>query len=346
MRNEGSGLMRNLRMGLKVGLLMVGLLAVIAPPANAQFGDPLALAASGVLVPFFGSGNNFTLLEVAVPVGPLPQKIAPGPPPGGFANLHAILFSATCVRDGSFNIPDTVNGTTLYSVTGGDGLVAIADLLPSGVDLGPLGNPLHTRAYWFNVGLDQFRVLEPIILDNFDNPGGNLWSPMRTGATFFAPQEGTALSFQTTLYLICPTASVANTATSSGFPTTRFPGISTGFAGAVAARVYTVNPGAADHEVFLTDWNTPCSCLTTVVLSGAGAVSPSYTAHFTYTELESFPSGGAFTGYKGMKILAGGAAPVDLFGRLSDGNFLSLRGFAPGSTSPNANGCVLGAGCR
>ena len=44
--------MRKLIKGLKVGLLVVGLLVIVANPAMAQFMDPLTMATSGVLLPF------------------------------------------------------------------------------------------------------------------------------------------------------------------------------------------------------------------------------------------------------------------------------------------------------
>jgi len=43
-------------MGLKVALLVVCLLMMAAVPATAQLADPLSLAASGVLLPFFSDG--------------------------------------------------------------------------------------------------------------------------------------------------------------------------------------------------------------------------------------------------------------------------------------------------
>jgi hypothetical protein len=332
--------MRNLRGGLKVGLLVVGLLAVIATPAMAQFGDPLALAASGALVPFFGSGNNISVLEIAVPVK---AELAPG--------MHTILYDAKCVRGESFPIPDTVNGLTLRVITGGDGLAAIAKDSGNGINLSPLEFSIHTRAYWINaVSPGQFRVLEPITIDNADSPlFDHVWNPMRSGATFFAGQEGTATSLKTTLYLICPGTAIHSANSQAAFSTlSGFPSIldfqtppNTAFGGGtLRARVYRSAPGTSKHEEFLRDWQKPCDCLSTLALTNASTV---YVTADTYTELETDGTFAGFTGYKGMKLPS--IPAVDFFGRLSNGNRLTIRGdvFNPVT---ELGGCDLAGGCR
>src|SRR5262245_43654190 len=67
--NGGSEAMRKL-MGLKVALLVVGLLTMAAVPATAQLADPLSLATSGVLLPFFSdtTAGFVSVLEVVSPV--------------------------------------------------------------------------------------------------------------------------------------------------------------------------------------------------------------------------------------------------------------------------------------
>lgn len=329
--------MRNLRGGLKVGLLVVGLLAVIATPAMAQFGDPLALAASGALVPFFGSGNNISVLEIAVPV-----KAEPAP------GMHTILYDALCVRGESFPIPDTVNGLTLRVITGGDGLAAIAKDSGNGINLSPLVDSIHARAYWINaVSPGQFRVLEPITIDNADSPFfDHVWNPMRSGATFFAGQEGSPTSLKTTLYLICPGTAIHSASSQAAFSTlSGFPSIldfgtpgGTAFgAGTLRARVYRSAPGTPKHEEFLRDWQTGCNCLSTLELTKASTV---YVTADTYTELETDGTFAGFTGYKGMKLPS--IPAVDFFGRLSNGNRLTLRGVEPSAPG----GCEEAGGCR
>jgi hypothetical protein len=326
--------------GLKVGLLVVGLLAMVATPAMAQFADPLTLATSGVLIPFFGTGNNISILEVASPVSFNPL-------------LHMIFYNAFCTRVESFPAFQTTNDVDLYNAAGGppgasiagnnDGLVAIADDLGNGIDLGPLTSPIHSRMYWINVNSNRFRVLEPIILDLFELPGSiGTWSPIRTGATFFAPIDSPS-SIQTTLYLICPRNTIQGLA-DSAFPTSRFPipefpSTSSVFkssypSNSLRARVYD------DDEFFLRDWQTDCNCLQTKVLSGPGALSSVYVESDTFTEVETDSTFAGFTGYKAITFA--GIPSVDLFGRLSNANRLSLQGFHPFFPG----GCWFTGGCR
>src|SRR5262245_3684916 len=100
MRNGGSGAMRKL-MGLKVGLLVVCLLMAAAVPANAQLADPLSLAASGVLLPFFSdtAAGFVSIFEITSPVIP---TVTGTTFPFDFTNpIHAVFFTATCARNGS-----------------------------------------------------------------------------------------------------------------------------------------------------------------------------------------------------------------------------------------------------
>jgi hypothetical protein len=327
--------MRKLTVGLTVGLLVVGLLAMVAGPAMAQFGDPLNLATSGVLIPFVGAGSNISILEVASPVGNNPL-------------LHFVFYNAACVRTESFPTAETVNGVTLYNVPaivpGIDGLVAIGDDNGNGVDLTTLTNGIHTRMYWINASTSTFRVLEPITLnteaEGLFGPGLD-WNPIRTGATFLAPRESPG-GLQTTLYLICPTTTIQSTSTSAtdasafaigrGFPAvTAFGGPAFKSAypvGSLRARVYQTGfNGPADHETFLRDYQTDCSCLQTKVLSGTGALSSVYATADTFTELETDNTFAGFTGYKGLRFPP--VAAVDLFGRLSNASRTTLSSGAP-----------------
>ena len=330
--------MRKLMMGLKVGLLVVGLLAMVATPAMAQFVDPLTLAASGVLLPYFGAGNNLSILEVATPVR-------------FDFNLHFVYYNATCTRVVSFPDGLTTDDVELYPAAGNfgpgishagtiNGLVAIADVAQNGIDLNPLFSPIHTRVYWINVGSGIFRVLEPIILDAFEVGGATSWSPIRTGATFFAPQDSPT-SLQTTIILICPTTSIQGAA-GQAFPTTRFPApinaspsSSSVFkssypALSIRGRVFD------DDEFFLRNIQTDCQCL---VEKRVTAINDVYTLQATWTELETDGTFAGFTGYKAITFQ--GVPIVDLFGRLSNGNRLSLIG---NLVTPAPPGC--GANCR
>jgi hypothetical protein len=342
--------MRKLTMGLKVGLLVVGLLATFAAPSTAQFlppsataagfADPLTLATSGVLLPYFGTGNNISILEVAAPVDEVPLG-------------HMIFYNAACSRIESRPLPLTTNDVEVRTVAaaGGlvpvsnqDGLVAIANTFNQ-LQLFPLvphfEEALHSRMYWINVNANRFRVLEPIILqalETWDNPL-TTWSPIRTGATFFAPQES-QVGIQTTLYLICPKATIQG-APDAAFPTTtivvngrevNFPDVGLG-AGVGFKTSYPIGSLAGvvydDDENPLADISVACDCLTTKVLSGAGAISTIYTQHQgdTYTELVTDGTFAGFTGYKALTFA--GIDTVDFFGRLSNGNRNSLTDISP-----------------
>jgi len=161
-------------MGLKVGVLVVCLLMAAAVPATAQLADPLSLAASGVLLPFFsdGAAGFVSVFEITSPV--VPNSI--GTTPGfdfDFTNpIHVIFFSATCARDGSVGDELTAKQAKAYISSASplllnfNGLAAIGGSA-NGNDLLPLNFPIHSRVHWIDVKTGRLRELEPIILDTF-----------------------------------------------------------------------------------------------------------------------------------------------------------------------------------
>jgi hypothetical protein len=304
-----------------IAVLVMGVLALIATPAMAQFGDPLTLAASGLILPYFGTGNNLSILEIASPAVQNP-------------NLHFIFYNAVCTRIISFPTEQTANDVdlfTLASASGGiapnnDGLVAVAGDSGTGFELAPLFTPVHARVYWINLGTNRFRVLEPILVDTADLVDAANWVPLRTAVTFFAPQELPG-GLETTLYLICPKNTIQG-GPNSAFPTSTFPVpeavdpavfLPTYPLGSLRARVFD------DDEAFLADYQTDCDCLQTKTLS---ALNSAYATSDTYTEMETDGSFAGFTGYKGLTF--GQMPNVDFFGRLSNTNRFYLQGiFAP-----------------
>src|ERR1700675_1375079 len=174
------------------GLIVGGLLAVAAP-ASAQFGDPLSLAAAGVLIPFFGNGANgdLSFVELAAPVGGV--------------SIHMIFYNAACTRVISLAETLTANEVAIVPIApvapGVNGLVAVA-WTANGNDLIPLPTAIHSRVYWVNVVSGRARVLEPITLETYQVSGATTWNPLRSGATFVAPQE--TANIHTVVYLICP----------------------------------------------------------------------------------------------------------------------------------------------
>ena len=317
---------------LIVGLMVGGLLAMAAP-AIAQVADPLTLAASGVLMPFFGGSGNISLLEVASPVC-------------GNPGLHMFFFDTACNRVGdSVGLPETTNDVAILNtslvVPGVSGLIAIAQADPSGFELRPLDNPIHSRVYWLNAVTGRNRVLEPITLDTAGFAGAVTWNPLRTAATFFAPLEGGAVT--TTVYFICPRSTIQTQGflltfvppfgVFGGFPPIVPPFPALGATETLRARIYNTD------EVFLRDVTTPCDCLVTKnVLTISNVYNNAVEApDGTYTEIESdpgpVPPGSldfAFTGYKSIQALG---TPIDLFGRLSNGNRAVIQG-APLPANP------------
>ena len=240
-------------MGLKVALLVVSLLTMAAVPATAQLADPLSLAASGVLLPFFSDTANghVSVFEVTSPVVP---TVTGTTFPFDFTNpIHVVFFRENCARASSVSDTLTAKQAKAYISSAApfslnfNGLAAIAASL-NGNDLVPLNFPLHTRTHWINTKSGRLRELEPIILDSFFTlnaaflplvvnfgagasiglcvatppPGttvsnnGFCWNPLRSAAAFVTPQE--SASIVATIYLICPTADIQSPTGTGVFP--------------------------------------------------------------------------------------------------------------------------------
>jgi len=240
-------------MGLKVGLLVVCLLMAAAVPATAQLADPLSLAASGVLLPFFSdSAAGFvSVFEISSPVVP---TVIGNTFPFDFTNpIHAIFFTATCARNGSTADEQTSKQAKTYISSASpllltfNGLAAIGSSINQN-DLVPLNFPIHSRTHWIDVKTGRLRELEPIILDSFltlnpaflplvvnfgagasiglCGPGagvfagsinnGFCWSPLRSAATFVTPQESASIA--ASLILICPRSSIQSPTGGGVFP--------------------------------------------------------------------------------------------------------------------------------
>ena len=311
-------------------VLVGGLLAGLAEPAPAVAqqqsvgaGNPLTLAADGVLLPYLTSGGTVALVEVASPVQ-------------GNANLALAFFNATCVRGSTVALPETPNDIGFVDVGGAvpagqNGLVAVAGVAGDGVTLLPLASPIHTRMYLFNAATGRSRVLEPIVLDTAEAPGGaNTWSPLRSGATFYAPLQTATIN--TGLTLLCPTATIQDGSGTlpvgqQAFPATRgFPAIAPAFPlgsspGNVRVTVYDTN------ETLLRTQVLSCSCLTELLVADLDAIysNPTVALNGTYTELRVDPAKqNAFTGYRG--VFAVGSPLNNFFGRMSSGSRLSIEG--------------------
>jgi len=333
---------KSILVGLLVAFLLVGVV-----PATAQviqqggIGDPLTLAASGVVIPFYTNNGFVSTIQVASPVSDNP-------------NAHMFFFDATCARlPISVGIPLTTNDIAFQQIgsdqggpvtSGLNGLVTLAGASQSGFDLVPLTNPVHVRMYVFNATSAFSRVIEPIIINTAEFPSlAHWWSPLRTGATFFAPLQSDLTHIKTDLYLICPENSIEGgpgaafgqdtgggdlSFTTTGFPqiNPRFPAVSTGHqTNAIRVRIYDTN------EIFKRDFTIDCDCVIQY-LKIADTINPFYkdpveAALGTYTELTSAPGGTArttFTGYTDTYNENNGAN--HFFGRLQNGSQLSIDG--------------------
>lgn len=357
-------------LGLLIGSLLGGAVPAmaIAPtvdqpgcPGDATcqggIGDPLTLAASGILIPFVSDGNSASLLQLASPVSDNP-------------NAHLFFFRADCSRIPiSVGIPLTTNDIAfqvIQSVPADpsdpvppsvDGLVAIAQSDPNGFHLVPLdfGHPLHARVYLFSALDGRSRVIEPIILDTAEfgwattGRSTNWWSPLRTGGDFFAPLQTAVV--KTDLLLVCPTNVIQGGAGEStgqafgngrneDFFTLDDPGINTIFPGIewefpslseqtanIRVRIYDTN------EVFKRDLTIDCHCVSKFNAI-ATSIHPIYGSLAelglggSYTEMVSAPPAGrhrtTFTGYTSTFTVG---SPINaFFARFQNGSNLSIDG--------------------
>ena len=312
--------MRNVTMRLIVGMLVVGLLAVAAP-ATAQLADPLSLAASGVLIPYFNNGANgdLSVVEIASPVGPNNNI------PAGTGSFHMIFYDAACTRVISHPEPLTTNDlhlvltSSIAALANKNGLIAMANSV-NGNDLVPLLNPVHVKAYWINGLTGRTRTLEQITVANWNlgaGVGSNaVWNPLRSGVTYFAPTE--AGTIHTELYLICPKNTIQGAVPPpiAAFPPALFPLIVPGFPasyplGTIFGRVYDTN------EVLKANVTVDCDCLRIRKVTDIdGGTFTNFIP--TYTELQtSLPAASAF-GFTGYKSIFLTASSIDLFGRLNN----------------------------
>jgi hypothetical protein len=352
-------------MRLKLLGLVLCLLSVLPSPAAAQLADPLSLAASGALLPFFSdtAAGFVSVLEITSPVAP---GVLDTTPPTDFTNpIHTVFFSATCARSAS--VADVLTGKQAKAVVSSgpplsltfNGLAAIA-AAPGGSDLVRAIFPFHSRAHWIDVKSGRLRELEPITLDTFVSLGRGgsvalgppfVWNPLRSAASFVTPRE--SVSIHGSLYLICPRDTIQSPTGGGVFSTPPFPRLvnrdgSFGFPGgdpisgesvsSVRARVYD------DDEALARDLQVRCDCLTTRRLADLDSVygtAPASlgggTVPVWYTELESTSALGgpesqsSFTGYWGLEV-AGSAAT--LFHRLGNA---SLDSLSAGTFNPFGN---------
>jgi len=327
------------------GSLLTGAGSAMALPLGG-LADPLGLAGDGVLLPYITGGplGFVSTIAVASPVAANPR-------------LTMFFFDEHCARVGrAVTLPETENDIAFVHLAQPEGnpvvppntsgLVAIADghlspRFPTSLSLAPLTSPIHARTWLFSLLDGTSWILEPIILSAAESTDEKLtWSPLRTGATFYAPLESE--SVHTTLTLVCPRTTIQG-AVGAAFPSGRggFPLIHPAFndgATTMIGRVYDTS------EVLLRDIMFTCDCLTQISLSSLSSIYASTSDPSngigaqlgTYTELEVEAPNlferttGSFTGYISNRTL--GTVLSSFFGRLSNGGRSSLRGQGGGAT--------------
>jgi hypothetical protein len=347
-----------------------------------------------VLIPFFQKeAGDVSFLEIASPVGPngliCPSTTGCTVGERTFVDgeeLHLIWFNAACVRQTSTSLPMSTNDLEIlqldsnpWPLGANDGLIAIGKIGPTDFELRPLNYPIHTRVYWFNILADRLklaRVVEPITLDSADFASGggafsstaplsaafpHQWNPLRTAATFFAPNETDPGFLHTRLILICPKSTVqSNSSTGGVFPGANFPwfiapgneaipragfpsayatsstpantSTGAGATGSLRAVIYDVN------EKLLRDARSNCDCVFKQSVLDIDAVYGNVVEapDGTYTEIQADPTPSAdfgFTGYKVLSIVGERLEIPEAFGRLSSGSRLQINGTvaAPGT---------------
>jgi hypothetical protein len=395
-------------LGMLIGVFQLGGLLLATPQVSAVtltnfqggIGDPVSLIASGALIPFLNNQNPLTgtiaYLEILSPVGFNDGSAnLDGDAPFTRETLHAVFFNDTCTRVTSRYLPTTRDDVTYLNITAeltaitGNGLAGIAASPGnSGIGLVPLDNPILVKMFLFDVGTGQSRVLEPISIDTFDYPTGSIldpsgysggptvWSPLRTGAAFFSPKEGsTGVPGQvnTRLILVCPRSSIqgdntTHNATTGAFPQVQpfdvpalstyggFPGINHPFnsglpASAIGGFTLQGMNGIIydDNEQHLVDFSTSCDCVTElsvntldpVVYKNLSVTHPAPNGTVTEIYVTSTQQG-SFTGYK--QSFTVGAAINNFHHRLGNGNKFSLQGVNAGMAQSLNNAPYLGAG--
>jgi hypothetical protein len=334
--------------------------------------DPLGLAASGAVLPYVGGGGSFvtaginlvnplsgsitgtvlhsgsiSILEVASPVG---SNAPPEESVFGAKPFHMFFFDQSCARVGpSVGLPLTTNDSEFFNLgTIGNipaaGLIAAAGVDTSGGQanvLDPMSNAIHVRVLWVNIVDGTLsRILEPITIHNPEADvdlgstiGRFVWNPLRTGATFVAPLEGSGV--HTTLYLVCPKSSIIPGVfpEARGFPHLDPVPVPLNEVTPLFLRIYD------DDENFKRNVDIACQCWGA---SPVAAIDPIYSNADpatgaplgTFTEMEGQPacnshtSPCSFTGYRSL-IFGAGVVGNDFFGRLSNANLESLRGIPP-----------------
>jgi hypothetical protein len=322
-------------------LIVAGLLACAGQVQAQDNGtaDPLGLIASAAIQPFWSSGANFTVIELTSPVN-------------FNTSLHAIFFDATCARDQSIPLPVTRNGILLFTPDdigiAYNGLAVIART-PNDISLSPipLDAPIHVRGHWVNFANDHIRVLDPISVAAAESTPQQTYNPLRSGADFTSPLEGS--TFSTTIFLVCPAPTVVGSneevtsnrvtgvlPTSEGFPAA--PRVAFGTTGATSGIVGVIYD---DDENPLRNIQVPCVCITPLpvlsINSVYGQASATGASGLFYTELFTLPVSttekvlqpATFTGYRSIvvsdAVWPGGSG--DKFSRLNNASSNALRGF-------------------
>jgi hypothetical protein len=321
-----------------------------------------------VVAPFLQGGANGlkALIEIASPVGfncatdtPGADSRCPGTRNSGDPDIHIIFYDNACGRQVSTPLPETENEIAFidpqnFTGAGVSGLALIAGQPNIGNLLQKLQSPIHTRVYEFNSADGRSRILEPIIIDTAEfgvskNHTSKLWSPLRTGATFYAPFEGldpvSGLILHTQLTFICPRDSIQGGASApfGAQPTTDTPWTNTGFPQidppfwtfSTSSGITSLGLTGIVYDVdenFLADITFGCDCLSPDV--PVNTLTKSGTTYSTGANVQpGSPLGATHGTYSEIFVTTSAAWAADpVANRLKPGSFVVYRDiFAQGS---------------
>lgn len=340
-----------MRRPFQTALFVMCLGTMAAAPAAAQLGDPLNLAAGGVVLPLFNdtAAGFVSVFEIVSPY--VVASTPTNPPTVPLNRMETVFFTATCDRDKSFPINQTHKQATAFIGTASPFLFNANGLLTIRGLGGLLDFPIHSRTHWIDIVTGRLREIEPITVDTFSHLTALgpplVWNPLRSAATFVTPQD--TVSVQASIILICPRATI-----SAVYPSPPFPALinrdgSQGFPPAFVAtgKASTVLKGRIydDNETLALDFQTDCDCLTTkkvTAISSIYASAPTNLGASTvpvwYTEIESqtvnpglgaSPQEFSFSGYWNLDVAG---SPATLFHRMSAA---AADDLSPGSSAVN-----------
>ena len=232
-------------------------------------GDPVGLISDAAIQPFWNNGADNTLIEVTSP--------------RDWNDLYIVYYDQDCNRLFSSDKFISWKGAIVFTpdllASDVQGLAVIATTKDK-IFARPLDAAIHVRGYWFNLGLDFIRVVDPIAVTSTESKfPQQTYSPLRSAASFAAPDDDNPL-FSTFLFLNCPSSNVLGDLSTFKFPKAPRTAFKLTRPGLILGYLYD------DDENFLIDFDLPCSCSS--MFEVGVDISPLYNTTDTYTELVTY----------------------------------------------------------